>query len=147
MFKRRKTEQFEKLIEDIEKTMDPDIPEPDWTEFRSSVRNELLARSVQRQTAVRRWTGWAIRPGVAWALSVLIAVGITTGAFLWNMQPIYVQQPLPAPLRIESPDVESEMAAWSQSGLFEELDQLGAAEEEHLRKMLESAQKGTQERE
>lgn len=147
MFKRRKTEQFEKLVEDIEQTMDPNIPEPDWNEFRSAVRNQLLARSVQRQAAVRRWTGWSIRPGMAWALSVLMAVGITTGAFLWRMQPTGGPAARPqADVRVESPEVESEIAAWSQNGLFDELNQLGAAEEEQFRKLLESEKKGMQAR-
>ena len=46
-------------------SLETDIPEPDWEHFRSSVRDKLLSRSVQRETAVRRWTGWAIRPATA----------------------------------------------------------------------------------
>ena len=57
-------------------SIETDIPEPDWAHFRSSVRDDLLSRSIQRQTAVRRWTGWSIRPAVAWALSLLMAIGI-----------------------------------------------------------------------
>src|SRR5262247_4191069 len=64
-------------------SVEMDIPEPDWAHFRSSVRDALLSRSIQRQTAVRRLTGWAIRPGFAWALSLLMAVGITTMTVLW----------------------------------------------------------------
>src|SRR5438093_8689025 len=64
--------------------LDSGIPEPDWTEFRSSVRDRLLSRSIQRETAVRRWTGWAIRPAMAWALSLLLIVGLTTVIVLWN---------------------------------------------------------------
>ena len=60
-------------------SLETDIPEPDWEHFRSSVRNELLSRSIQRDTVVRRWTGWAVRPTVAWALSLLMAVGVTPG--------------------------------------------------------------------
>src|SRR5438105_1399329 len=65
-------------------SLDCGIPEPDWTEFRSSVRDRLLSRSIQRETAVRRWTGWAIRPAMAWALSLLLIVGLTTAIVLWN---------------------------------------------------------------
>ena len=36
-----------------------DIPEPDWADFRNSVRTSLLSRSVQRESAIRRWTGWS----------------------------------------------------------------------------------------
>src|SRR5678815_1859096 len=31
------------------------IPEPDWSEFRSDIRNALLARSVKRENATRNW--------------------------------------------------------------------------------------------
>src|SRR5947208_9447249 len=65
-------------------SLEADIAEPDWAQFRSSVRDELLSRSVQRESAVRRWTGWAIRPAVAWALSLLLIIGLTTVAVLWN---------------------------------------------------------------
>src|SRR6266704_7172864 len=67
-------------------SIDDEVPEPDWEEFRSSVRDRLLSRSIQRETAVRRWTGWTIRPAAAWALSVFMAVGVTTVAFLWNTE-------------------------------------------------------------
>ena len=50
-------------------SLDADIPEPDWAEFRSSVRDRLLSRAAQRSSAVRRWTGWPIRPAAASALS------------------------------------------------------------------------------
>src|SRR4030095_15765437 len=66
-------------------SMETDIPEPDWEQFRSSVRDEMLSRSIQRESAVRRWTGWAIRPAVAWALSMLMAIGITTVTVLWTI--------------------------------------------------------------
>src|SRR5438045_9040326 len=66
-------------------SLDSGIPEPDWTEFRSSVRDRLLSRSIQRESAVRRWTGWAIRPAMAWALSLLFIAGGTTIIVLWNV--------------------------------------------------------------
>src|SRR5262245_7151922 len=66
-------------------SLETDIPEPEWVEFRSSVRNHLLSRSIQRESAVRRWTGWAMRPATAWALSLLMAVGITTVTVLWKV--------------------------------------------------------------
>src|SRR3989441_1224680 len=65
-------------------SMDDEIPEPDWVQFRSSVRDRLLSRSIQRETAVRRWTGWAIRPAMAWALSLFLVVGVTTVTVIWN---------------------------------------------------------------
>src|SRR5436309_12581102 len=68
-------------------SMETDIVEPDWVQFRSSVRDELLSRSIRRESAMRRWTGWAARPAVAWALSVFLAVGITTVTVLWKTGP------------------------------------------------------------
>src|SRR5689334_1029003 len=59
-------------------SLDSEIPEPEWAQFRSSVRDRLLSRSIQRETVVRRWTGWAVRPAMAWALSLVLIAGITT---------------------------------------------------------------------
>jgi hypothetical protein len=127
-------------------SLDADIPEPDWMEFRSAVRDRLLSRSVQRASAVRRWTGWSLRPAAAWALSVFAAVALTTGAFVWNTgktsSPGGVLQSLPVQPALESDDAEMVKTVWSQTALFDELIQLGDAEEEQLRQMLESAQKG-----
>src|SRR5213592_1598414 len=33
-------------------SIDDEVPEPDWEEFRSSVRDRLLSRSIQREPAV-----------------------------------------------------------------------------------------------
>jgi hypothetical protein len=117
------------------------IPEPDWTHFRSSVRDELLSRSIQRQTVVRRWTGWTIRPAIAWALSLMMAIGITTITLLWSVDRT------PATLFVGGNDasaVES-TAEWIEAGpeksLFDEVVSLGDEQQEQLRQMLESAPK------
>ena len=124
-----------------------DIAEPDWTEFCSAVRDRLLSRSMQRASAMRRWTGWSMQPGAAWALSVFVAVALTTGAFLWNRErtssPAGVLEPLPLHPAVESNDADTVKAVWSQTALFDELVQLGDAEEEQLRQMIASAEKGT----
>jgi hypothetical protein len=134
-------------------SLDTDIPEPDWTEFRSSVRDRLLSRSVQRESAVRRWTGWHVRPAMAWTVSLLLAVGITTAAFLWNMQ----ERPAPAAnvsnmdAGIGAPtlqpaqltDIEPDAAIWSRTALFDDLLELNDSEQEQLRQMLQSVQEGT----
>ena len=129
-------------------SLDADIPEPDWAQFRSSVRDQLLSRSVQRASAVRRWTGWPIRPAMAWALSLLFAVGITTGAFLWISERTHEHgtvsvalPPEPVPVLTE---VEAQEPVWSQTALFDDLIQLGDSEGERLRLMLEAEQKGRQ---
>jgi Zn-finger nucleic acid-binding protein len=124
-------------------SMDTDIPEPDWTQFRSSVRDELLSRSIQRESAVRRWTGWAIRPAVAWALSMLMAIGVTTVTVLWKIDG---RAPAPTPAGVE-PAIPIEPAAeviesGPEKSLFDDVVSLGEEEQEQLRQMLESAQKG-----
>jgi hypothetical protein len=129
-------------------SMDAEVLEPDWNEFRSSVRDELLSRSVQRTSAVRRWTGWPIRPALAWGLSMVIAVGATTGAFLWHIENRSVenQTPMAAPAvesSIETGAIEREMSVWSQTGVFEALAELESVEEEYLREMLQSAEQET----
>jgi len=122
-------------------SMETDISEPDWTEFRSSVRDQLLSRSIQRESAVRRWTGWTIRPPVAWALSMLMAVGVTT--VLWKIEG---RSPAPTPAGVES-TIPVEPAAevieyGPEKSLFDDVLSLGDEEQEQLRQMLESAQKG-----
>jgi len=123
-------------------SMDAEIPEPDWMEFRSAVRDHLLSRSVQRQTAVRRWTGWAIRPAMAWALSLLIAVGIPTGMFVWYVQtenrPVSTGrtlQPLPAAELIE---------VGTEKTVFDDVIELNDSEQMQFQELLEAAQTGTQ---
>jgi hypothetical protein len=120
--------------------METDIPEPDWSHFRSSVRDELLSRSIQRQTAVRRWTGWAIRPSFAWALSLLMAIGITTMTVLWridNRAPDssnITVAPAEAPIEV--------IEAGPERSLFDDVIALGEEEQEQFRQMLELEQKG-----
>src|SRR5436190_4775434 len=48
-----------------------EVPEPEWDDFRSNVRLELLSRAIKRESTVRRWTGWSVRPAMAWALSLV----------------------------------------------------------------------------
>ena len=123
-------------------SLEANIPEPDWTQFRSSVRDKLLSRSVQRESALRRWTGWAIRPAVAWGLSVLMAVGVTT-VTLWRIDN---RTPVPTPTVIQSPATAELPAEVIEAGpersLFEDVVSLGEEEQEQFRQMLESAQKG-----
>ena len=123
-------------------SLEADIAEPDWAQFRSSVRDELLSRSVQRESAVRRWTGWAIRPAVAWALSVLMAVGITTVTVLWKADH---RSPASAPAGIDAqvPEPLAEaIEAGPERSLFDDVVTLGEKQQEQLRQMLESAQQG-----
>jgi hypothetical protein len=124
-------------------SLETDIPEPDWLQFRSAVRDDLLSRSIQRQTAVRRWTGWSIRPAVAWALSLMMAVGITTAALLWKIDERRVD-PVPPSIERRTPPIEPTaevMESGPEKSLFDDLVSLGDEEQEQFRRMLESAQK------
>jgi hypothetical protein len=128
-----------------------DIPEPDWADFRNSVRTSLLSRSVQRESAIRRWTGWSIRPAMAWALGLVICVCIGAGGFLWHVakdSQQALQNDADTPASAVSADVpadlEADLSAWTKTGVFEKLAQLDSPQAEHLRNLLVSAQKGSQ---
>jgi len=128
-------------------SLDREIPEPDWARFRSSVRDELLSRSIKRQSASwPAWvsSGWSIRPGLAWALSLLLAVAIPTGAFVWHLQNE----------RIPSTAVESSQSApaaadlievGTENTVFDDLIDLNDSEQAQLQQMLQATvQQGTQ---
>src|SRR3989475_8753173 len=116
-------------------SMDEEIPEPDWEQFRSSVRDRLLSRSIQRETAVRRWTGWAIRPPMAWALSLLFVAGLTVLTVVWNGSKV-----VPPPNSFETPAIEpvsrAPIEAGPEKGPFGELMQLGGVGQQKIRAML-----------
>jgi len=121
-------------------TEDRNIPEPDWNNFRDSVRLELLSRSVQRETTVRRWTGWAIRPAMAWALSFALLIGVSVGGFLWHVrQDAHKSVARMSQESTETPDAES-LAAWTGTDVFQELSNLEEPQVERLRLLVESAQ-------
>ena len=136
--------------------LEADIPEPDWSQFRSSVRDELLSRSIQRQTAVprvmRRWTGLPMRPAVAWALSLVMAVGITTITFLWTGEG-HEQTPAPAdptvsavePAAVEplADPLAEAINVGPERSLFQDVVSLGAEEQEQLRQLLEAGEAET----
>jgi hypothetical protein len=138
---------------------DVEIPEPDWHEFHSSVREELLSRSIQRQSAVRRWTGWHVRPAAAWAFSLVLAVSVTAGGFLWHMNnvqpaplPVVAIETAPAvsmapPVTAVAPEavveltaIDDELAVWSNPGIFDQITELDAASEAQFRILLEAVQ-------
>src|SRR5262245_43141932 len=122
-------------------TLETDIPEPDWSEFRSSVRDELLSRSIQRQSTVRRWTGWSVRPAVAWALSLVLTVGITTAAVLWRTgSETRSTVTITEPASVEPADL---IAVEPERSLFDDVVSLGEEEQERFRQLLESAEAGT----
>ena len=122
-------------------SLDSDIPEPDWTEFRSSVRDRLLSRSIQRESVVRRWTGWAMRPAMAWALSLLLVVGLTAVAILWNIGWDIGRTSTPSNL-VQAPAAEpfaETVEAGPERALFDDLVQLGEDQQEQLQRILDSS--------
>src|SRR5580765_5174640 len=81
----RETLQSIRSIRDSIAHEDTGIPEPDWSDFRQSVRAGLLARSVKRDSTVRRWTGWPVRPAMAWGVSLVLLICVSAGGFLWHL--------------------------------------------------------------
>ena len=123
-------------------SVDEDIPEPDWAAFRSSVRDQLFARSVQREASKRRWTRWVMRPSAVWALSVMLAVGIPTGALFWNLQKDHNTESI----GLETPRTTSPaelIEAGTDKMVFDDLMQLTESEKEQLHLLLQSGQKGS----
>ena len=130
----RSTEAANSILAALAKD-DADIPEPDWNDFRMTVRTELLSRAIQRESAVRRWTGWPIRPSMAWGLSMALLICLGVGGFFWHISndtepiveveysPPSVQAPL-VTIAADSADIEAEMSAWTNNGVFEELSKL-----------------------
>lgn len=118
-----------------------DIPEPDWRAFRSSIRDQLLARSVQREAFLRRWTGWSVRPSVVWALSLILAFGIPTGAWFLHLQKDrnaeYTNRE--APKAVSAAEL---IEAGTEKTVFDDLMELNDSEQENLHHLLQSRQRG-----
>jgi hypothetical protein len=129
-------------VHDEVTSVDEDIPEPDWAAFRSSVRDRLFERSVQREASMRRRAGWAMRPSAVWALSVMLAVGIPTGAFLWHLQKDHNAEFIG--YETPKPGSPAELIeAGTDKTVFDDLMQLTESEQEQLQHLLESALKGS----
>jgi hypothetical protein len=138
----RETWESLKPVHDEVAALDIEIPEPDWTQFRSSVRDELLSQSMQRQSAVWPWTGRTFRPALAWALSMLLAVGIPTGAFLWHLQKDNIEATHIDTTSSSTPAADL-IEAGTEKAVFDDLMDLSDSEQVQLQQMLLAAQKGT----
>jgi anti-sigma factor RsiW len=133
--------------------MEADIPEPNWDDFRFAVRNGLLSRSIQRQSVVRRWTGWPLRSSLAAALSLVIVAALSLGGFLWHLErdvtnraaaeKIAVQPSATASVDVvgvnDAPAADSDLPSWSHEDPFEELSQVSDAQVPELRQLIQSA--------
>jgi hypothetical protein len=119
------------------------IPEPDWSEFRSDVRNALLSRSVQREHAAKGWlAGFSWKPVLALGFSMVLVFGITFGV-AWNQR--YVEPESTdnlASSSFEEADLHS-LAAIAQTDIFDDLVNLNADEALTLQMILDDmAQEG-----
>ncbi len=117
-----------------------DLPEPDWSEFRGAVRTELLSRAIQRESAVQRWTGWAIRPAMAWGLSFLMLAVVSIGGFYWHMMKDSVVTPIVQEDILDNAAQDAaQEGAWTDTSFFDELSNLEGPQAERLILLLESA--------
>jgi hypothetical protein len=135
-------------------TLEDDVLEPDWSEFRDSVRDAMLSRAVRRQTAGRRWALWPLQPAAVWAFSLFMGVGVVVGAFVWTRNPA---EPGPVTTTVESvapsdassidslielQGIETEMTAWSSHSVFEEIATMESDEAENLLQLLQTEGEG-----
>src|SRR5206468_8277000 len=129
-------------VQGVQAQMTPsenDVPEPDWAEFRSDVRDAMLSRSIQRNAALRRWTGWPLPPAMSWSLSVVFIAGLTAGMLVWNQRGVEPAAPPVSENEIvaDNPLSDTEAAVWAQTDVFDELAQLKDDEADNLRQLLE----------
>lgn len=137
---RKKFESVQEVRSQMEgMRMDADeyIPEPDWSEFRSDVRNALLSRSVKRENAARSWLGgFAGKPALVWGLSMLLVFGLTFGV-MWNQRNVGPESGDIAPgSSSEEVDLNS-LASMSQPDIFDDLVNLNADEALTLQMILD----------
>jgi hypothetical protein len=130
-------------IEGMRVETDEFIPEPDWSEFRSDVRNTLLSRSVKRETASRRWLGGVTwKPALVWGFSMLLVFGITFGV-VWNQRHTTPESTPIAEGSSSEEAVLNSLAVISQTDVFDDLVDLNADEAQSLQMILDDmAQEG-----
>jgi hypothetical protein len=142
-----------------------DTPSIDWTEFRSSVRDGLLSRAVERSSRFRRLTGWALRPAAAWSLALIVVVVGALSATFWHYQTQHSPEEATRFITTVEPALgivdtvadaigedlfsaeetellEAEVLAWSQTEIFSTLSELETDETDLLRELLASVEDG-----
>jgi hypothetical protein len=131
------------LYERIAPSEDETIVEPDWDEFRSGVRGELLSRSVRRERSRQSWFGEiAWKPAVAWGLSITFVVAITSGILTRpgttsETGPVGVVEDFTN----EALNVEA-VSSLSRTDVFDELLQLSEDEAASLERLLKEELSG-----
>lgn len=127
-----------RMMEDAAE-QDAGIPEPDWSDFREGVRNSLLSRSVKRESA-QSWLKWPVsswRPALAWGVSAMFLVALTTGVLVWNGGSGSLETALPV-----EPEIEfewSDLSDWSETDVLHEVAGLDTEEAENLKLVLRDA--------
>jgi hypothetical protein len=141
--------------------LDHEMAQVDWDGLRSSVRDGLLSRSVERSSRVRRWTGMAMKPAAAWSLGLVLLVSAMTVSGFWHYRtehtPVTITESVntgTAALDAADPllllenletslggvaQVETVALGWGQSDLFSALDELESSEEDLLRELITEA--------
>jgi anti-sigma factor RsiW len=126
-------------IETLRNGSDDFIPEPDWSTFRSNVRDALLSRSVKRESAARNWLGgFGFRPAMVWGVSMLLVFGLTLGGVLLHQRQSVPEETQGATVddsSTEEVDVAS-LEGMSQKDVFDELLQLDMDEADSLNLIL-----------
>jgi len=126
-------------VEELRNDSDDFIPEPDWTTFRSDVRDALLSRSIKRETASRSWvSGFGFKPAMTWGVSMLLIVGLTLAGVFWS-QHRSASEITPQVATIEPTGEEVDVASldgMSRKDVFDELLQLNMEESDRLEMIL-----------
>lgn len=131
-------------IEGMRGENDGYIPEPDWSEFRSDVRNALLSRSVKREHARRReWFGqFPMKSAIAWGFSMVLVFGLAISPMLLKQQST---EPSQTALGEDPPEVESvnSLTVMTRTDVFDDVLRLNNDEADSLQMILEDmAEKG-----
>jgi hypothetical protein len=129
-------QQMRRQIEEAAAGSDEFIPEPDWSEFRSDVRNALLSRSIKREASARRWFGFGLKPVMAFGFSAVLVLGIVWTGVEWNRHPVEPEIAVVEGTSTEEANLAS-LDAVASKDVFEDLLHLDAGEAESLQMILD----------
>ena len=131
-------QKMRRQIEDAAANSDEFIPEPDWSEFRSDVRNALLSRSIQREASAKRWFGLGLKPAMAFGFSAVLVMGLVWTGVVWNRHPAKTETTQVAVVDDSTDEASlASLDAVARTDVFEDLLQLNAGEAESLQMILE----------
>jgi hypothetical protein len=118
-----------------------DIIEPDWSEFRASVREEMLSRSARRSVENHRWSlSWRFAP-VGISLSAALVAGLFASRFLLTPPPITpgnTTSEVRQVFTFDDESIEVEKAVWGHASALDDVVSLSPEESERFRELLES---------